>query len=278
MSIAEESATKETPAKTAKKNWWWEFVNSQFGLWLLGSVVLSGITWYWNHRNDERSMREKAAQEQLADRQKAAQEQLVDRQKAAQQDLDDRRKDSEFLVSMLPYLSSKDGDVRLRAASVVSARYPENQVPQEVQRVVAQALGGVRTSEQNEGTYNKVVMRLDNPNASTTQLDPAVASSAQDLPKRVYIQIYNEDQREPARKIQELLREQKFVVPGGDGGINAGAILQQPRSGRGRPGDQGGKAKRFPGCKAATDHEGTKESRCARGMAQALAISRWLHH
>jgi hypothetical protein len=185
MSTAEESATTETATKTSKKNWWWEFVNSQFGLWLLGSVVLSSITWYWHYRNDERAMT-----------------------------LDDKRKDSEFLVSMLPYLSSKDGDVRLRAASVVSARYPENQVQKEVQRVVAQALGGVKTSEQNEGTYNKVVMRLDNPNANTTQLDPAVASSAQDLPERVYIQIYKEDQREPAKKIQRLLREQQFVVPG----------------------------------------------------------------
>ena len=71
----------------------WDFLNSQFGLWLLGSVVLSAITGYWNYRNDERS------QEQTK----------------AQQELDNRRKDSEFLVSMLPYLSSKDDDMRLRA-------------------------------------------------------------------------------------------------------------------------------------------------------------------
>jgi len=203
MSGAEELAKKETAATTFKKNPLWEFVNSQFGLWLLGSVVLGGITWYWNHRNDERSKQEKTAQEQLADS-----------QKAAQKESDDRRKDSEFLVSMLPYLTSQNGDVRLRAASVVSARYAENQVPQEIQRIVAQALGGVKANEQNQETYNKVVTRLDNPSANTTQLDAAVASNAQDLPERVYIQIYKEDQRGPARQMQKLLREQNFVVPG----------------------------------------------------------------
>jgi hypothetical protein len=180
MSGAEESAKKETEATTSKKNRFWEFVNSQFGLWLLGSVVLGGITWYWNYLN---------------------------------KGLDDRRKDSEFLVSMLPYLSSQDGDVRLRAASVVSARYQKNQVPDEVQRVVSEALGGVKANEQNQQTYNKVVMRLDKPIANTTQLDAAAASSAQDLPERVYIQFYKEGQREPARQMQKLLREQKFVVP-----------------------------------------------------------------
>jgi hypothetical protein len=189
--------------ESKKKLGIWDFLNSQFGLWLLGSVVLAAITGYWNNRNDRR-----------ADDQKTAQQQLVEQQRKAQQELDDRRKDSEFLVSMLPYLSHKDEDVRLRAVSVVSARYPEDKVPPEVQRIMAQAIGGVKPTEQNQSTYGKVVKRLDNPIVSDSQVDAAVASSAQDLPRRVYIQIYQESQLGPAQKIQTLLRKEKFVVPG----------------------------------------------------------------
>jgi hypothetical protein len=186
---ASASKAEERPRK---KLGIWDFLNSQFGLWLLGSVVLSAITGYWNYRNDQRSQDETKAQ----------------------QDLDTRRKDSEFLVSMLPYLSSKDDDLRLRALSVISARYEQGKIPEDIRRIMAQAMGGVQPTEQNQGTYDKVVARLDNPAAAESQVDAAVASSAQDLPKRVYIQIYNESQREPARKIQALLRTEKFVVPG----------------------------------------------------------------
>lgn len=31
---------------------WWRFVNSQFGLWLLSTVLVSGVSYYWNQRKD----------------------------------------------------------------------------------------------------------------------------------------------------------------------------------------------------------------------------------
>ena len=37
-----------------KKSKAWEFLNSQFFLWFIGSVVLGLFTYYWNHRSDER--------------------------------------------------------------------------------------------------------------------------------------------------------------------------------------------------------------------------------
>src|SRR5215471_12562199 len=37
----------------------WAILNSQFVLWFLGSVVLAGITAYWNYRNDQRLENEK---------------------------------------------------------------------------------------------------------------------------------------------------------------------------------------------------------------------------
>ena len=83
--------------------------------------------------------------------------------------------------------------------SVISARYEQGNIPSDIQRVMAQAMGGVQPTEQNQGTYDKVVTRLDNPIAADTKIDAAVASSAQDLPKRVYIQIYQESQRRKSK-------------------------------------------------------------------------------
>jgi hypothetical protein len=64
------------------------------------SVVLSGITFYWNHRNDDRAAAE------------------IKQQK----DTDSQREDSQLLGTMLPYLTSPDLNVRLRAVEVITAR------------------------------------------------------------------------------------------------------------------------------------------------------------
>jgi hypothetical protein len=52
----EETIRLETQkAQTVKPaKGWWDYLNSQFALWILSSVVLSLITFYWNHRNDAR--------------------------------------------------------------------------------------------------------------------------------------------------------------------------------------------------------------------------------
>ncbi|HEY5030139.1 MAG TPA: hypothetical protein VIK39_17160 [Candidatus Angelobacter sp.] len=97
---------------------WWDFLNSQFALWILSSVVLSLITFYWNHRNDAR----------------------LDIQKQQQDDLDRQREDSQFLATLLPYLTNTDILVRLRAQEVIIARYPADKVPAQVQLLLVNAV------------------------------------------------------------------------------------------------------------------------------------------
>jgi hypothetical protein len=120
--IREEEAvrveTQKNIAGPKQKKGFWDFLNSQFALWLLGSVVLSGITYYWNHRNDQR----------------------VAEQKLQQSSVDKQREDSQFLATLLPYLTNPDVNVRLRAQDVILARYPENNVPPQIQILIANCL------------------------------------------------------------------------------------------------------------------------------------------
>jgi hypothetical protein len=103
---------KAETALPPKRPTLWEILNSQLVLWLLGSVVLSGITFYWNNRNDERSNVAKQAQE-TRDKAQADEQRKIDR----------KREDSQFLGTMIPYLTSSIADVRLRAVQVITARY-----------------------------------------------------------------------------------------------------------------------------------------------------------
>ena len=80
-----------------KQSKFWEFLNSQFFLWFLGSVVLSGITYYWNHRDDVR----------------------VERAALNEKAIASQREDSQFLVTLLSYLTNPDRQVRLRAIDVI---------------------------------------------------------------------------------------------------------------------------------------------------------------
>src|SRR6266542_3091922 len=101
----------------------WEILNSQLMLWILGSVVLSGITFYWNHRNDERAA--------VANSQ---------------------REDSQFLGTMLPYLTSPDLNVRLRAVDIITARYPEGKMPDQISLLTVKVIGSVSTGSQSKQT------------------------------------------------------------------------------------------------------------------------------
>ena len=149
---------------------------------LLGSVVLSLITFYWNHRND-----------------------VLDRQ----------REDSQFLATMLPYLTSSDPNVRLRSVDVITSRYPDGQMPSQVYRLTAKVVGaesGVnpqRTDETRSIVAN-VARKLDK--QSSTEAD-AVAV-VQQLPPRVYLQIFDEAQRTKAKDIQSVLAKEGLLVPG----------------------------------------------------------------
>jgi len=141
-SPSERAEKADTEAAALKKRLW-DFLNSQFGLWLLGSVVLSLITYYWNHRNDQRL---KDQQEQQAK-------------------LDRQREDSQFLATLLPYLTNKDAAIRLRAQDVILARYPQDQVPPQVQLLIANSV--FRESSTPDAQQNDETKRLLTNVAST---------------------------------------------------------------------------------------------------------------
>ncbi|HEY6351315.1 MAG TPA: hypothetical protein VI636_18070 [Candidatus Angelobacter sp.] len=85
MSSTAETKKSEEHAEPVKSKCrkLWHVLNSQFILWVLGSVVLGGITAYWNYRNDLR----------------------LEDQKNAEAKSNQQRADSEFLVALLPYLT-----------------------------------------------------------------------------------------------------------------------------------------------------------------------------
>jgi hypothetical protein len=172
----------------------WEILNSQVVIWLFGSVVLSSVAYYWNHRNDQRA----EAAKQL------------------QQTLDRQREDSQFLGTMLPYLTSADANVRLRAVDVITARYPDGQVPGQIYVLLAKVVGtesALPSSHQSDEQKNllaSAARSLDRQAAT----DAASTAAVQQLPPRVYIQIFDEAQRAKAREIQADLQKEGLIVPG----------------------------------------------------------------
>jgi hypothetical protein len=177
-----------------KRRGFWELLNSQFALWLLGSVVLSGVTYYWNHKNDDRVAQEKNLEKVLIT----------------------QREDSQFLLQLLPSLTHVDHDVRLRAVDVIKTRYPEDKIPIPIQRLMANiiteatSLPDLIQPEETKRLIASAVSSLD----KLSQPDPAVTATFQQLPARVYLQIFSEQQREKAKEIQLNLGKQGFIVPG----------------------------------------------------------------
>lgn len=176
----------ETVAPPKKPTTAWEILNSQFMLWVLGSVVLSGITAYWNHRTDQREATQR--QHQSAEKEKSDN---------VQRDIDRQREDSQFLGTMLPYLTSPDLNVRLRAVDVILARYPDGSLPPKVSQLTAKIIDSAGSSQTNQ----------------TEETKSLIASAVQQLPARVYLQIHDDGQRAKAKEIQGLLRQQGLLVP-----------------------------------------------------------------
>ena len=142
---------------------WWDYLNSQFALWILSSVVLSLITYYWNHRNDER----------------------LAIQKQQQSDLDRQREDSQFLATLLPYLTNRDVLVRLRAQEVIIARYPADKVPPQVQLLLVNAVDkessnpGVQQTDESKRLLASIATTYARVQTSTADdaLKPLLASA-----------------------------------------------------------------------------------------------------
>lgn len=170
-----------------------DFFNSPLGLWLLGSVILGLISFLWNHWTNQRV--------QAQQRQEA---------KVAEQ-----REDSQFLASLLPYLTNADLKVRLRTVQVIKVRYAENEIPVSVQRLMAEVVveGNQLRAPQDADTQHLLARATTVVDRISVQ-DPSIVSELRQLPPRVYIQISDEAQRVNARNLQANLSKQGFIVPG----------------------------------------------------------------
>ena len=152
----------------------WDYLNSQFTLWILSSVVLSGITFYWNHHNDQRQAEQK--QQQAA--------------------LDRQREDSQFLATLLPYLTNPDVLVRLRAQDVILARYPQDKVPPQIQVLIANSMFKETSSPEAQKTDESkrllATVASTYSRVQTFSADEAInslLSTAQDANKRQQITV-----------------------------------------------------------------------------------------
>src|SRR5262249_2578709 len=153
----------------------WELLNSQFALWLLGSVLLSGITFYWNHRNDARVSQEKKLEKEIVG----------------------QREDSQFLIQLLPSLTSADHNVQLPSVDVITPRYTEDDLPPAIQRLIANIVVAATApsreqqslpQEETNRLVASAIRTLDKlPTQYGQQPDQTAAATIQQLPRRVYL-------------------------------------------------------------------------------------------
>lgn len=193
---------------------WWDYLNSQFTLWILSSVVLSLITYYWNHRNDER----------------------LALQKQQQSELDKQREDSQFLATLLPYLTNTDILVRLRAQQVIIARYPADKVPAQVQLLLVNAVDKessspeVRQTEESKHLLASVVSTYARVQTSTADdaLKPLLASAqAENKQQQITLSYYRKDIDSQVNHVDFDSLAELFS--------NAGFKVQEPSTGAKNP-------------------------------------------
>jgi hypothetical protein len=102
------------------------------------------------------------------------------------------------------------------AVAVIKSPYPADQIPLPIQRLIANTITeetSLLSSQQTDETKRLVanaVRVLD----KSTQPDPLVLATVQQLPVRVYMQIADEQQREKVQELQSILRQRGFLVPG----------------------------------------------------------------
>lgn len=201
-------AGNDDSGKKPAKFGWWEFLNSQFGLWLLGSVLVSLVATMWNFWQSRENS---------------------------------KKADSEFVVTLIPYLTNSSMEVRVRAVQVIQSRYAGEKVPANISTLMCNSLAdfGDFRHQVNDilrqhaddflathcaGEFSMVEV-ANGPHASpspspapgvtATPTPLATPANQTQLPEaRVYIQIYDEEQRQRAVGIQAALRERGFVVPG----------------------------------------------------------------
>lgn len=210
-----------TPA-ARKKPGWWDFLNSQFALWVLGSVVVGLISFSWNRRLAKEN---------------------------------EQREDSQFVANMLPYLTNSSMEARVRAVQVIQGRYKPDTMPENIKNLMCNSLAdfGDFRHQVNESLMrhtddflNRCMPSAQNSSSAPTPTatpqgggqgsgaTPTPLPASEQTPPertRVYIQIYGEQQREQASEIQEALREYHFIVPGIENLSNTNpALAKRPPS------------------------------------------------
>jgi hypothetical protein len=194
------------PASKEEPLTFWQVLNSQFTLWLLGVLLVSFVPWSWNYWAGRRAKEEQERQ------------QKIDEQKRAeQQRLEEQRQDSQFLATLLPYLTASDLKAELRAVRVIQSRYPGEQTPAYTQKLIADVLQDAATipqNQQNEETRRLVTSVFRGADITNPLRDEGATAKVKQLPARVYLQIFGEDQRRMANSIQSRLVEKGFIVPG----------------------------------------------------------------
>ena len=187
---AEDPGENEKPA-TTKLGKLWKVLNSQFVLWVLGSVVLGGITAYWNYRNDLR----------------------LENQRDEEARNNQQREDSEFLVTLLPYLTNSDPTIRLRAVDIIGTRYARRDMPTEIKNVVAKVIEGEGADFENQSSETKrVLANVVRTYEQQPAPDSAVSNAIAQLPARLYLQIFDESQRPQAQGVQAALQKNFLVL------------------------------------------------------------------
>ena len=218
------SEIKKALAPAPKSRWAriFSFFNTQMGMWLLGTILLGGFTYGWNYYLNQR---------RDAEQEKKNIE--VEKQRRADKSTADIRDDSEFLAKIMPS-SWDDSKTKCRAAQLMKFRHPE--CPGETESIpckwLADFTNEVEFKDFSIASCKLFVIAKADDSASKISTPPTMESVntsqpivvnppseeakkiVQNLPKRVYIQIYNESQRDLAKKIQNKLRSSGFLVPG----------------------------------------------------------------
>ena len=88
--IMPEPGTAEPDKRKKRRFHIWDFLNSQFGLWLLGTAGVGLISFAWSQYLESQN---------------------------------EKTERSQFMASMLPYLTDKSLETRLRAMQVIRDRY-----------------------------------------------------------------------------------------------------------------------------------------------------------
>ncbi len=165
----------------------WEFLNSSFGLWVLSTCVVGFITFLYSEY----------------------QSRVHDDLGKKQEIVEHARRNASLVTVLLPYLSSQEEKQWRIAIEVTRYLKKQGELPGELESALIGIVNISDTSKSSHALQAKV-----NEAAAVIDLGKSNNAMSGTLPPRVYIQIPDERQREIAKSLQNILREEKFIAPG----------------------------------------------------------------